>query len=273
MKPNILLKACGALCLAAFANVCQAQDHPNSLWIGGDPFIGVGPVENTDLAGNVFRSIPGTANGIAVDVAGNKLYLGDINSLTTYNLTTLAPGATTTQSPPGGLPEDMTFVGADIWRTDYSAGVVNEIDPATNTVLAHFTPMNGLVAVSGPLGIAWDGTDFWISSFNSFTVGRYTPAGVLIPGTLFSTPSRAGGVGFDPIDGTLFVGLDGQVNHYSTAGALLGSFSTHDGRFVDGLEFEGSVAAPPPRLPEPASLALLGIGLAGLGFSRRRKSN
>ena len=74
-----------------------------------------------------------------------------------------------------------------------------------------------------------------------------------------------GGIAYDPDDDTLFVGgFGGVVTHFATAGALLGSFTiSNRTAFMDGLEFES--------VPEPATLALLALGLAGIGFSRRKQ--
>jgi hypothetical protein len=72
-----------------------------------------------------------------------------------------------------------------------------------------------------------------------------------------------GGAGFDP---TLFNGS------LSLTGTCTGGPAGCTGNFSGGYSYSLSSQGQVVRLPEPATLALLGLGLAGLGFVRRRKA-
>jgi hypothetical protein len=260
MKPRILVALGFVVAIFVCPNVADADPNADNLWLGNDTNASLGLL-NTTTTGTVLRTIPNTAGvGFAVDTTLNRLY---VNSTFTgggvYDLSTLALVGSFT------LPhssEDMTFSNGFIWSGDFSGLALDEVNPTTGTRVGGFS------VGFEPLGLTTDGAGgFWVSEFASGALLRHFDGSGNLLGTMNPADITGfrGGLGFDPVDGTLFIGTSGEVFHYTTTGTDLGHFSTGDGRFVDGLEFVSGTA-----VPEPATGLLVGLGMFVMFLITRR---
>jgi hypothetical protein len=230
-----------------------------------------GPVQIIPL-GFLPGGAPVLANGLAD--GGGFLFAGtpQLNQFHRLNFngglisSINAPGIPNT----GCCNEEMIFDTNGNFYHVHFADVIRQINPVTGAQIGIPFPQTDVV------GMALIGTEIWISKWGGRSIGTWDPAT-----NTYTQMADLNGVGqgtnvgalaYDPFDDILWVGRqEGWVEAYdfSTLTLIDGSAFQPFGAMpdtIDGLAFLGEVT-----VPEPATLALLGIALAGLGFSRRRK--
>lgn len=168
----------------------------------------------------------------------------------------------------GCCNEELLFVptptGDKLYHANFGTGI-RELDAAGNAL--SFAPRPDVV------GMALVNDEIWITEWSAKNIGIWDPSTNIFD-VKFNISAfglgNAGALAWDPFDEILWIGSQGgAITPFSLDGTQLGvSYQPFGamGQTIDGLTFLGEVT----RVPEPATLALFGLGLVGLATRRRR---